>query len=210
MNAVFTPSLFNFVSVFVLIVSVVTLVLSTEYLMKKEFVMELNQGDESISIKDKDIKQQSEKLLNKERRIADLRIKLELKKFYEEELIKTISEVETNENFNSKILVSKLKQKLINLGNFDRKQLTKNSSALDENSFFQKELQRLHPELSFQERMLCSYFRLHLSARDIGEMEGITNGTVRVYKTKIKYKMKLTHEESLNQYLCNLKENKAA
>jgi len=78
MNAIFTPSLFNFVSVFVLIVSVVTLVLSTEYLMKKEFVMELNQGDESISIKDKDIKPQSEKLLNKERRIADLRIKLEL------------------------------------------------------------------------------------------------------------------------------------
>lgn len=213
MNDFFTHSLFNLVSIVAFLISIITLVISTMYIFKKKIAF---QNSNSISVKDfksdfkSDLNQISNKLKSKEKVISDLRTKLELKKSFEDELIKTIYEVESKENFDSKELLRELKLKLQNLGEIDKKQIVKNSTALDDKGMFQKELERLHPELSFQERTLCTYFRLHLSSKEIAVIEGITNGTVRVYKNKIKHKMGLNAEESLNQYLCNLSNKKAA
>ena len=96
------------------------------------------------------------------------------------------------------------------MSEIDKKQIVKNSTALDDKGLFQKALEQFHPELSYQERILCSYFRLHLSSKEISVIEGITNGTVRVYKNKIKHKIGLNTEESLNEYLCNFSTNKTA
>jgi len=164
----------------------------------------------SNNINELDFNLYSERMLNKERQISDLKIKLELKQSFEEELINTLIEVEEFENFDTKILLDELKEKLKNLQCIDKKQLTKNPKDFGDKNIFKNNLELLHPDLSKFELALCTYFRMNLSSKEIGVIEGITPGTVRVYKTKIKYKMKLTHEDSLNQYLCNLKEIKAA
>jgi DNA-binding CsgD family transcriptional regulator len=209
MNDFFTHSVFNLVSIVALFISVLTLVLSTTYILKKKFEFQ-NSGFVSTKVVNTDYSQISNKLKSKEKVISDLRTKLELKKSFEDELIKTIYEVESNENFDSKVLLNDLKLKLRNLNEIDKKQIVKNSTALDDKGLFQKALEQLHPELSYQERILCSYFRLHLSSKEISVIEGITNGTVRVYKNKIKHKIGLNAKESLNEYLCNFTSKKVA
>jgi DNA-binding CsgD family transcriptional regulator len=209
MNDVFTPAFYNLVSVIALFLSVATLVVSSIYILRKSSTAQ-NLKIESVSKNEIDLNHYSEKLQKKDRQISDLQIKLELKKSFEDELIKTISEVESIENFDSKMIINELKTKLQNLNEIDKKQLTRNSTVFDDRGLFQKELENLHPELSYQERLLCSYFRLHLSSKEIAVIEGITNGTVRVYKNKIKHKIGLSQEESLNEYLCNLLVKKVA
>jgi DNA-binding CsgD family transcriptional regulator len=112
--------------------------------------------------------------------------------------------VESKDNFDSKQLLNEIKIKLQNLNEIDKKQLSKNAIVLEDKELFQKELERLHPELSYQERLLCTYFRLNLSSKEISVIEGITNGTVRVYKNKIKNKIGLSTDESLIDYLCTI------
>lgn len=209
MNDFFTHSLFNLVSIVALFISVITLVLSTTYILKRKVEFQ-NSNLESPKVVSADFTQYNDKLKSKEKVISDLKTKLELKKSFENELIKTIYEVETKENFDSKMLLNDLKLKLQNLNEIDKKQIVKNSTALDDKGMFQKALEQYHPELTFQERTLCTYFRLHLSSKEISVIEGITNGTVRVYKNKIKHKMGLNAEDSLNEYLCNFTSKKVA
>jgi DNA-binding CsgD family transcriptional regulator len=209
MNDFFTDSIFNLISIIALLISITTLIISTSYILKKKIAF---QGSENVQTRGfkTNTDQNHDKLRSKEKVISDLRTKLELKQSFEDDLIKTIYAVESKEDFNAKVLLNELKLKLQNLSEIDKKQIVKNSTALDDKGLFQKELERLHPELNFQERTLCTYFRLHLSSKEIAVIEGITNGTVRVYKNKIKHKMGLNAEESLNEYLCNLSSNKAA
>jgi DNA-binding CsgD family transcriptional regulator len=209
MNDFFNNSLFNIISIVALFTSVLTLVISTNYILKKkvEFQNPDLTSPRSVNLNSNEF---NDKLKSKEKIISDLRTKLELKKSFEDELIKTIYEVEAKENFDSKDLLNELKLKLQNLSEIDKKQIVKNSTALDDKGLFQKALEQFHPELSYQERILCSYFRLHLSSKEISVIEGITNGTVRVYKNKIKHKIGLNTEESLNEYLCNFTTNKTA
>jgi DNA-binding NarL/FixJ family response regulator len=76
--------------------------------------------------------------------------------------------------------------------------------AIKENDDFSNVLLLKHPYLSDKEVRLCYYFRLHLSSKEISALEGLTSGSVRVYKTKIKSKMKLDPTESLSYYLNNM------
>jgi len=209
MNDFFNFSPFNIVSVLAFILSIISLVILLSTSFKKKFSIQNSSLNASFD-KKTDLNQINSKLKSKEKVISDLRTKLELKKSFEDELIKTIYEAEAKENFDSKILLNELKLKLQNLNEIDKKQIVKNSTTLDDKGKFQKELERLHPELNYQERILCTYFRLHLSSKEISVIEGITNGTVRVYKNKIKHKIGLNSEESLNEYLCNLSTTKAA
>lgn len=209
MNEFFSHSLFNLVSIVALFTSVITLVISTSYIFKRKMAYQNSTIPETKVLKP-DSSQFNDKLKSKEKMISELKTKLELKKSFESELIRTISEVESNKEFDTKILLNELKMKLQNLSAIDKKQIVKNSTALDDKGLFQKELERAHPELSYQERTLCTYFRLHLSSKEIAVIEGITSGTVRVYKNKIKHKIGLSADESLNEYLCNLSNKKVA
>ncbi len=209
MNDFFTDGIFNYVSIVALLISIITLIISTSYILKKKIIIPNSEVVSSKNFKS-NVNLNDDQLRNKEKVISDLRTKLELKQSFEDELIKTINEAENKENFDSKVLLNELKLKLQNLTEIDKKQIVKNSTALDEKGLFQKELERLHPELTYQERTLCTYFRLHLSSKEIAVIEGITNGTVRVYKNKIKHKIGLSADESLNEYLCNLSSKKAA
>lgn len=204
MNAFFSTKLFN---VFAILVSILSFSISIIYFLSKQFrTKKTSKTVENCNDLNKDIL--AEKLIIKDKEISDLQIKLELKKAFELELIKTIYNVESKENYDSKLLFNDLKIKIQNLNKIDEKHLTKRTHVLDNNSLFQYELEQIHPELNFQERVLCNYFRLNLSSKEISVIEGMTNGTVRVYKNKIKNKLALRPEESLVEYLCNLSENK--
>jgi len=209
MNDLFNPSPTNLIAVIALLFSTASIVLILERQLKKLFFVNSNADIPDLENK-LNFNQYSEKLVIKERQIADLKIKLEIKKSFEEELIKMITEVENNNLYDSKKFVDELKLKLINLNSIDKKKFAKESTIIDDKTVFLKELERLHIELSYQDRLLCTYFRMHLSSKEISVIEGITPGTVRVYKNKIKHKMGLRQEESLNQYLCNINTKKAA
>jgi hypothetical protein len=209
MSDFFNNNLFNILLIVAILISVFALILSTNFILKRK--VEIKNSDLGSK---KDINTDSriieDKLKKEEKVIADLNTKLELKKTFDDELIKTIYEVDAKENFDSKDLVKELKLKLLNLSEIDKKHIVKNSTALDYKGLFQKALEQFHPELSYKERILCTYFRLHLSTKEISVIEGITIGTVRIYKNKIKQKMGLNAEESLNEYLCNFSTNKTA
>jgi len=199
----------NLFTIVAILITLFTLGLSITYILKRKVEFQKSSLSSTKDV-NTDFTQINDKLKSKEKVISDLRTKLELKKLVEYELIKTIYEAEAKENFDSTDLINELKLKLLNLSEIDKKHIVKNSTALDDKGLFQKALEQFHPELSYQERILCTYFRLHLSSKEISVIEGITISTVRVYKNKIKQKMGLNAEESLNEYLCNFSTNKTA
>jgi len=151
-----------------------------------------------------------QKLYSKEKLISDLQMKLDIKKTFEDDLLKTINQIEIDENSISNELIKEIRSKINNLNQIDKKKIHKNAIGLEDKEIFQRTLERLHPDLTHQELILCSYFRMHLSSKEIGLIEGITSGTVRVYKNKIKNKIGLSHEERLNEYLCGITTKKVA
>ena len=66
---------------------------------------------------------------------------------------------------------------------------------------FQSKIQTLHPTLTDQEIMLCCYVLQNRSCNEIALMLGLTSGTVRVYKNKLKTKLGLSFENSLHDYI---------
>ncbi|KXH85890.1 helix-turn-helix transcriptional regulator [Chryseobacterium kwangjuense] len=50
------------------------------------------------------------------------------------------------------------------------------------------------PFLTTQEKKFCVYYKLNLSSKEISLLEGVTEGTVRVYKTRIKNKMGIDND----------------
>jgi DNA-binding CsgD family transcriptional regulator len=75
------------------------------------------------------------------------------------------------------------------------------SYAQDESRHYANLILLNHPDLSEKEVRLCYYFKMNLSAKDIANLEGLTHGSVRVYKTKIKAKMRVHPSGSLTAYL---------
>jgi hypothetical protein len=71
----------------------------------------------------------------------------------------------------------------------------------EESQKFAQSLLHKFPELNKKEVRLCYYFKLNLSSKEISNLEGLTNGSVRVYKTKLKNKLGLKYEDNLNKYL---------
>lgn len=58
-----------------------------------------------------------------------------------------------------------------------------------------------YPELSEQELLLCTYVVNDVSSKEIGMLLKLSDGTVRVYKYKLKTKLKVPNGFSLKQHL---------
>ena len=199
MTVFFSSNLFKILSFISLAFSILGLISILVYFSKKRH---LKNNPKKVSKKNS----KQEEVLNIE--ISDLQIKLDLKKAFEEELIKTIHEAEATKNYNTKQLLNDLKLKIQNLNEIDKRNLTDSTNALEDREIFHKDLERTHPELTYHERELCTYFRLNLSSKEIAVIENITHGTVRVYKNKIKNKIGLSLQEDLNEYLISLSKKK--
>ncbi len=73
--------------------------------------------------------------------------------------------------------------------------------AKDESKRYANLILLKHPDLTEKEVRLCYYFKINLSAKEVANLEGLTDGSVRVYKTKLKAKMRLHPSERLTAYL---------
>ena len=73
---------------------------------------------------------------------------------------------------------------------------------------FKKKLLSIHPDLTEQELWLSELIILEKSIFEISEIMRLAEGTVRVYKTKLKLKLNLSHENNLKVYLNKLIEMK--
>ncbi|HYG03656.1 MAG TPA: tetratricopeptide repeat protein [Chryseosolibacter sp.] len=66
--------------------------------------------------------------------------------------------------------------------------------------FFEKLLQ-LHPDLTVHEQKLCVYIRMKMTNKEIGRLLNITPESVKVLKYRLKKKISLPEDESIQQVL---------
>ncbi len=137
----------------------------------------------------------------KQEKITNMALNLNLKKETENAFLQKIKEIKRRKNSDPETILKELQLSVTNLINIDQKNAGNSFEVEEENSRFMLELQKLHPGLSKQEISFCSYFRMNLNSKEIASITNMTSGTIRVYKNKIKAKVGLQSEESLNDYL---------
>ena len=66
---------------------------------------------------------------------------------------------------------------------------------------FMKRLGEKHPDLSFNERMMCAYLKMNLSSKEIAPLLGISVRGVETIRYRLRKKFELDREDSLIDYL---------
>lgn len=185
--------------IFLLIVIFVILSLSIKNRNKKE---------KEIAEKQRLILEANKKILENnlqfnKQQVKNLQLSLHLKIETEKTFLENLKKIKAKKNINTEQILNNLLIKVNNLILIDKK----NNDLLNESSFenklFIEKLSKEYPLLTKQELKLCVYFRLNLSSKEISVIEDITDGSARVYKTKIKTKMGLPKEMELHQFLNN-------
>lgn len=71
-------------------------------------------------------------------------------------------------------------------------------------SFF-KELHQLHPDkLTPKDLKLCAYLKMNLSTKEIAPLMGISIRGVEIHRYRLRKKLDLTSDQSMNEYLMNI------
>lgn len=130
-----------------------------------------------------------------------LNLNLNLKLETEKALLENLKKIRKTKHTDVEKNLKELQFKINNLIQIDKKNYDFINESSMENKLFMDKLSQQFPCLTEQELKLCVYFKLNLSSKEISLLEGITSGSVRVYKTKIKSKMKLERQEGLNDFL---------
>ena len=150
-------------------------------------------NEQNKLIMEKNIKLQDEKIKN-------LHLTLNLKQKTEQAFLEKVKKVRKSKKIDTEEILKELYLDLNNLIGIDKKtEYTEDNYT--ENSDFQDKISKIYPHLSKQELQLCVYFRLNLSSKEIAILEKISDGSVRVYKSKIKAKMNIPKNESIEDYL---------
>lgn len=138
----------------------------------------------------------------KQEKITSLALNLSIKKETEKAFLHKIREIKRKRSIEIESVLIDLQQQVSNLLSID----SKNNETIsdEENQKFSKYLKELHPNLTEQELILCVYFKLNLNSKEIASFTNMTPGTIRVYKSKIKDKIALEDQVSLNEYLADL------
>ena len=66
---------------------------------------------------------------------------------------------------------------------------------------FMKRLGEKHPDLSFNERMMCAYLKMNLSSKEIAPLLGISVRGVETIRYRLRKKFELDREDGLIDYL---------
>lgn len=69
---------------------------------------------------------------------------------------------------------------------------------------FMKKIKKRHPSLTSNDLRLCAYLRLNLSSKEIAPLFNISVKSVEVKRYRLRKKMNLDHDESLNNYILEL------
>ncbi len=165
-----------------------------------------NRQKKEALLKDKLIAQQHSEILEDDLKIQrektnNLAFYLNLKRETEKAFLNKITELKKRKNTNTETVLKDLQLSVSNLIHVDKKAIlesTETSELLDQ---FKKNLSTLHPILSKTDLEYCCYFRLGMSAKEIGSFFGRSDVSIRVIKNKIKNKLELNVEVSLNDYL---------
>ncbi|MDR6923730.1 MULTISPECIES: tetratricopeptide repeat protein [Chryseobacterium] len=150
--------------------------------------------EENKRLLEKDVQLHKEKNKN-------LNLNLNLKIETEKALLENLKKIRKTKKTDVEQNLKELQFKINNLIQIDKKNYDFINESSLENKLFTEKLSHQFPSLTEQELKLCVYFKLNLSSKEVSLLEGITSGSVRVYKTKIKSKMGLEREEGLNEFL---------
>lgn len=166
---------------------------------KRKIENEINSQQKTIAEQKELILQQSMKI--QEEKIRNLHLNLNIKQETAKAFLEKVKKARKSNINNPENILKELYFDLNNLINIDKKNIDITEQSSLENQNFVKKLSEKYPQLSEQELQLCIYFRLNLSAKEISMLEKISDGTVRVYKSKIKSKINLNKDENLENVL---------
>ena len=162
-----------------------------------------------ITEKDREILETENKILQQDTMLQDMKIQslhhnLSLKIQTERAFLERLKQLKRNEKTNSEEIIKSLQFQITNLLKID----SKDSPLLSENhesvSKFSEKLLALSPDLTPKELKLCLYFRMDVTTKEIAILLNSSDGSIRVYKTKIKNKLKLDKDDDLAIYLRSL------
>lgn len=171
------------------------------------------QNKRKILLKDTLIDNQHRKLIESENvilerenrinqeKITSLAMNLAVKKETEKVFLNKLSEIKRKKTIDTIEVIQELQLIVSNLLNIDEKMIQSTMEANQIDAAFKVELLKTHPELTPLDIQFCCYFRLRLSAKEIGSIYGMSDVSVRVRKNKIKQLMGLVTTDSLNSYL---------
>lgn len=171
-----------------------------------EFYFTKRKKDAEIEILNQEKVEATKELLeqqvkSQEERIKNLHLNLNIKKETEEAFLEKIKKVRKSKTNDTEKILRELFVDMKNIANIDKKNFNFEIKSERGGKCFKLALAEKFPNLTEQELQLCTYFRLGLSAKEISHLEKITDGSVRVYKSKIKTKMGLTKEDNLDLFL---------
>lgn len=136
--------------------------------------------------------------------ILDLNLKLGIKYKMEQSLADNFRNLENLSRNELNQIINNLHIQLSNLNQIDRKTMEAESLVLQgkksRNDFKQRLLEK-HPHISDNEANLAHYIQLNLNTKETSLATGISIGSVRVYKSKLKSKLGLKVDDDLAAYL---------
>jgi len=136
--------------------------------------------------------------------ILDLNLKLGIKYKMEQSLADNFRNLENLSRNELNQIINNLHIQLSNLNQIDRKTMEAESLVLQgkksRNDFKQRLLEK-HPYISDNEANLAHYIQLDLNTKETSLATGISIGSVRVYKSKLKSKLGLKVDDDLAAYL---------
>ncbi len=166
---------------------------------KAEIILEKEEEIESIESDLLFVQQQQQ-----QEKMLALQMNIQIKNATAQAFSEKLKELKRKKEMNTEDVIKELQVQINNLLSIDKKNTTLTEDTESEKKKFNDALRKLYPDLTNQELQLCNYYRMNLSAKEIATIEGITPGSARVYKNKIKNKLGLKQEDSVNEYLMRL------
>ena len=127
----------------------------------------------------------------------NLAVKIETEKVF----LNKLKEIKRKKSTDTIEVIRELQLIVSNLLNIDEKMIQSSMEANQIDAAFKVELLKAHPDLTTLDIQFCCYFRLRLSAKEIGSIYKMSDVSVRVRKNKIKQLIGLSSTQSLHSYL---------
>jgi DNA-binding CsgD family transcriptional regulator len=140
----------------------------------------------------------------KDNKINELQLYVELKNTMNKIFVEKIKSLRKRKEISSEELLKELQMQLSNLLQIDKNNIPLTVLSDKEKKEFYDVLLTQNPSLSRIELELCSYLRLNLSSKEIASILNLSDGSVRVYKTRLKEKLNISRNVSVETYLKNL------
>jgi DNA-binding CsgD family transcriptional regulator len=151
--------------------------------------------------------------LTPEKKVEKKKIEPALKNIKIKELSTIINDIKKEEELSKNDCI----QRLLYFNKYVLDPLNKGNKVIENDFKFdpnrlileiKKQLLELYPDLSAQEILLCTFIANGIPTNEIAQLLKLSNGTVRVYKNKLKTKLDVPNGLSLSKYLENNSEIK--